>query len=178
VGAGVAVERELLERPRDRRVGRDARRAECLELRRRHAHLTVQNSGLEILHHRVRVLVGLDEELVDLGLAAPEARVRDQPHVTVVLVLDHLEWTAADERSLVGVGSAGELARDLRPDVLGQDRHLHREDVGLGLAALEHGRGVVGGGHLRHEGEVGREVREVVLDDVVDSVGSNPVRNW
>ena len=150
-------------------------RLERLELGRRDAHGVVQSPGLEVLGHRVGVLVDLHHELVDGGLALdPVVRVLDHLHVLALLDLGRLEGPGADDRRLVDVGRGQAGHRHLGPDVLGQDRDPETQHVGLGLGADHLHREVA----LRHDLDdvvgVAGEGREVVLDDEV--VGERDVR--
>ena len=167
-GPRVAVEGELIETVGVDRASLDAGLAQQLPiLGVEQAGGAVDGPGLEVLHHRVGVREVLEVELVDLGHAAPVVRVGAQLHVAVLLPLHALERAGAHERRLVGVLAGGVLARDLGPDVLGEDGHPHVEHVGLGRRALEAHRGVVDGDRLGDALGRRREVRELVLVDVV-----------
>ena len=171
-GSRVAVEADLVEAVGVDRARLDAGHVQQLAvLRVEQAGGAVDGAGLEVLHHRVRVGVVVEEELLDRRRAAPVAGVGHQLHVAVLLPLHALERPGADVGRRVRVLVGGVLARDLGPDVLGEDRHPHGEHVGLGLGALELHRGVVDGGRRLDALGGGREVREVVLVDVVVGEG-------
>ena len=153
-------------------LGRDAGLAlERVELRDRHAERHVDVPRLEVHRHGVLVGVVLEDDLVDLGRALPVVLVGDHARVAGLLVLDGLERPGADDRRVVLELVGGVLARDLAPDVLGHDRDPHAQDVGLGLGQDELDGRVVDGHGLLHVDRVGREGREVVLDDVVVGEG-------
>ena len=112
---------------------------EGLVLRRRHVDGAVDGPGLEVLSHRVGVLVGLEQDLVDGGLFAPVRRVLDHLDVAALLPLRALVGTRPDERQLRLV-LLGVL--DAAPDVLRQHVDPEALHVGLRLGA-DHLDGVV-----------------------------------
>ena len=122
---------------------------QAVELRRRHPLRGVHRSRAQVLGHRVRVGVRLEDDLVDLGTApsrhvvAPVVRVAHQLRVVPALVVRHLERPAADDRRLVGVAALERRDLDLAPDVLGDDVDDHVQHVRLGRRHGEPHRGVV-----------------------------------
>ncbi len=125
-------------------------------------------TGAQIELHGVGILVDLEEELVDLGSAAPVVLVGHETNEPVRLILDDLEGAGADHGRLVGVGVGGRLGIDLRPDMRGQDRHGEPEHVRLGTRADEAHRVGVDGDHALDERRVAGERPHVVVDDVVE----------
>ena len=171
-GAGVAVEGQLGELPRGGLAGLDARRRrERAELRERHVDGGVDVAQLQVLHHGVGALIGEDVEVGDVRRAAPVVGVGLEMDVLADLPADDLEGPRADDRRLVLKARAGGLARDLRPDVLRQDGHHHAQHVRLGSLRVD--LDGVRAGRLGAGDAVGvdGQVREVVLDDVVEGEG-------
>ena len=115
-----------------------------LDLRRRDVDGEVDGAELEVLGERVLVLVDLEDDLVDLGLAAPVVLVGHAADELALLPLHDLERSGADDRRAVEVLGRLVVGLELAPDVLRHDRHPHGEDVGLGLVALDDDGGVVG----------------------------------
>ena len=140
----VAVERQVV-------VGRcgEADGGETLgglqrfELRRRDVVGGVDDALLQFLHHRIGVLVAEEEDLVDLGTAAPVAGVGDHLHVAAFVPLHGLERPRADNGRRVLVRGAGFLWAHVLPDVLRQNRYPEPEHVCLRRVALELQRVIV-----------------------------------
>ena len=165
----VAVEPQLVEAVQHAADGGQAvRPVQARELRLRYVPGELQRAGLEVGGHRVSVRVELEDDLVDLGSATPVALVGDHAHVVALDPLDGLKGPGADDRRTVGKAVGRGLGRDLRPDVGRQDVDDRAEHVGLGFRAVEPDRVVVDRDHVLDEVRIGREVRHLVLDDVVE----------
>jgi hypothetical protein len=164
----IAVEAELVEAPVSAlESGHPSGLLHGRELRLRQLDRRVDGALLEVGGHGVGALVVLEEELVDLGLAAPVVLVGDHADVLALAPLHGLEGTGADDGRLVLEGGGRRLAADLAPDVLGDDRHDHGEHVGLRLVGRDVDRVVVGGHGAGDAAGVDGQSLQVVLDDVV-----------
>ena len=126
----------------------------------------VETAGLQVGDHRVGVLVELEVDLVDGRLLAVPVGVADHLDVAALDEGHGLEGAAADDRRLVDVACGRRPRRNVRPDVLGQDRHAGLLEVGLGRRADDPHRRRVEGRHRLDAGRVVGEVGHVVLDDV------------
>jgi len=168
VVAVVTVKTQLVETVGDDGLRPDAGLA--LELRHLIGHEAagaVDDAALEVLDHRVGVGEVHEVDLVDLRRRATPIRIRDHLDVGVLLPLDAVEWSGPDDRRLVLEALGRVFVADLRPDVLGHDRHVVADHVRLGLRAGELDRVVVDHLHLVDEVRVRRPVLEVAVDDVV-----------
>ncbi len=168
----VAVERQVVEGLLRARLGGETLFAlQRLDLRRRDVDGQVDGAELEVLRQRVLVLVDREDDLVDLGLAAPVVLVGHAADELALLALHDLERARADDRRLVEVLGGLVVGLELAPDVLGHDGHPHREDVGLGPVALDDHRGVVGRGDRLDAVERREEGGELEVLLVVEAEG-------
>ena len=106
-----------------------------------------------------------------LGAPAPVALVGHTADVLAVHPLHDLEGAGAHDRRLVGEVVGRVVAVEAAPDVLRQDRHPHREDVGLGPRAGDHDGRVVGGGRRLDALQRREEGLQLVLEHEVVGEG-------
>ena len=103
----VAVERQVVERLLRAGLRLERRLAlQRLDLRRRDVDGEVDLPQLQVLRQRVLVLVVLEDDLVDLGLAAPVLLVGHAADELALLPLHDLEGAGADDGRLVEVLAA------------------------------------------------------------------------
>ena len=168
----VAVERQVVERLLRARLGGETLLAlQRLDLRRRDVDGEVDGAELEVLRQRVLVVVHLEDDLVDLGLAAPVVLVGHGADELALLALRDHERARADDRRLVEVLGGLVVGLELAPDVLGDDGDPHGEDVGLGPVALDDHGGVVGRGDRLDAVERREEGGELEVLLVVEAEG-------
>ena len=141
------------------------------ELRLGQAPGSVEVAGLEVGDHGVGILIHEEVDVVDGRLGAPVGGVAHHVDVAALLELDGLERPAADERQFGVVAVRGDLRGNVLPDVLGNDRHPHALEVGLGVRADDAHRSRVEGDRALDAVSRVREVGHAVLDDVLEREG-------
>ncbi|CAB4743945.1 unannotated protein [freshwater metagenome] len=171
------VERDLTE---TRRGGRDRRDFGDLLQGLIHAEVKavgkIDLSGLQCLPEGVRIVVDLEDDLIDGSLAAVPVGVGLEPGELPRAPLDHHVRARANRRRLRGADVlelAHLLAVNGLPDVLGENEHEEVVHDRAGLGDIYLHREVVQRLCAHHVGDIRAVVRPLILavDDPIERVG-------